>query len=380
MRDELLRLEEIEQAEEQYERNYGCAPFSLSTWNPSDYYRNTYLLNQTALPAQSEFINYIYSYELDARLLKECSRQLTGAEDAEVMITNSGTASIALVTSVLSALELHHILVISPTYFSVLYNSRQKGFTISELHALHRQGRYLLPKEDILRLLADIDALWITNPIYNTGVYMESEDKDFLLNHVLPDKYVVADECFCVSGRELMRELHGHPHFISIYDPMKQFLINGIKFSAVVFPSRLENMFNQWSDVVCGSLTTSTVQALRFFLSPAADRLFQVLRKADKEIQSQIKSVVSKYTDAELDDGVDGHMMMCYIPKLPTNHLRTMEDFYKFQVDTGVSVIPGTRFHFPEQDGFAFRINLARYDPVRFQRALMRALSYLTEA
>lgn len=380
MIQELLTLEEIEQAENRYERSYGKSPFSLSTWNPSDYYRNTYLLNQTVLPAQPELINYIYSYELDSGLLKACSRKLTGAEETEIMITNSGTASISLVTSVLAALGLYRILVISPTYFSVLYNCNQKGFVINELHALHKQGKYLLPKEDIIRTLADIDVLWITNPIYNTSVYTETEDTDFLLKYVLPDKFVIADECFCRNGRELMRKLRGHPHFISIYDPMKQFLINGIKFSAIAFPSRLESIFSQWSDVICGSLSASTVQALEFFLSPSADYLLQTLRKVDKEIQKQTRAVISKYTDAFLDDDVDGHMMMCYIPKLPANYLHTMESFYSFQVNTGVSLIPGTRFHFPEQGGFAFRINLARYDPIRFQRALMRTLSYLTES
>lgn len=378
MIEELLTLEEIEQAEKRYELNYGSSPFSLSTWNPSDYYRNTHLLNQAVLPTQLDLINYIYSYELDTRLLRECNWKLTGAEETEIMITNSGTASIALVTSVLSALGLRRVLVISPTYFSVLYNCHQKGFAISELHALHKQGKYLLPKEDIFRLLADTDVLWITNPIYNTSVYTETEDEEFLLKYVLPDKYVIADECFCGSGKELMRKLGGHPHFISIYDPMKQFLINGIKFSAIAFPNRLETIFSQWSDVTCGSLTASTVQALEFFLSPSADRLLQTVRKADKEIEKQTRFVVSKYSDAFLDDNVDGHMMMCYIPKLPANYLHTMENFYDFQVNTGVSVIPGTRFHFPKQDGFTFRINLARYDPVRFQRALISALSYLT--
>ena len=119
MIQELLMLDEIESAEKQYKSIYGHIPFSLSTWDPSDYYRNTYLFNKVKLPQYTNPIDYIYSYELDPQLLRSCCRRLTGLEDMPITITNSGTASITLMIAVLSALKYKRILVISPTYFSV---------------------------------------------------------------------------------------------------------------------------------------------------------------------------------------------------------------------------------------------------------------------
>lgn len=377
--EELLTLEEIERAEREYQNIYGCAPFSLSTWNPSDYYRNTYLLNQVILPPQDDFIDYIYYYELDASILAACSKRLTGAKDRELIITNSGTASIAVVTSVLAALGLRRVLMVCPTYFSALHNCLQKGLEVKELHMLHRNGSYELPKEDILRSLADADALWITNPVYNTSVYMEAADIEFLTKYVLPSTYVIADECFSLSGMELSRKILDHQHFIGIYDPLKQFLINGVKFSAIILPSEMENLFCQWADVVCGSLTSSAVQAIKFFLSSDASRLHQRLEETDFEIQERVRKAASQYPNVFLDNGVAGHMMMCYIPSLSAKHLNTFHNFLEFQRKTGTSIVPGTRFHFSEEDGFAFRINLTRYDPVGFIRALNRALTHLTE-
>ena len=375
---ELITLEEIERAEKEYQNVYGHAPFSLSTWNPSVYYRNTYLLNKVILPPHDELINYIYYYELDAPLLAECSKRLTGAENRELIITNSGTASITVVTSVLAALGLRRILVVCPTYFAVFYNCQQKGLEVQELHMVHKNGNYELPKEDILRSLSEVDALWITNPIYNTSVYMDTADIDFLIEHVLPSKYVIADECFSLNGRELSHKILDHPHFIGIYDPLKQFLINGVKFSVVILPQGMGDLFYQWADVVCGSLTASTVQAVKFFLSPDADILHNHLEETDRGIQERVKKAVSQYSGVFLDNCVDGHMMMCYIPSLSAKHLCTFDDFFKFQGRTGASIVPGTRFHFPDHDGFAFRINLTRYDPVNFIRALHRTLAYLT--
>lgn len=376
---ELLMLDEIEEAEEQYKSAYGRAPFSLSTWNPSHYYRNTYLFSKIVLPQCPDLIDYIYSYELDAQLLKSCCLHLTGSEDAPITITNSGTASITLVVSVLSALKRKRMLVISPTYFSVLYSCRQMGFELKELHMLRQQGGYRLPREEILNALDEIDVLWVTNPIYNTGIYIDEDDQEFLCSHVLPDKYLIADECFCQAGKELSRRFSGQPHFIGIHDPMKQLLMNGVKFSAIIHPAELQNMVEQWSDVVCGSLTNSTVQAMAYFISQGSDLLRQSVQQANRMIQKQVRASVSKFGQADLDGHVDGHMMMCYVPNLKADHLNTSADFCVFQEKTGASIIPGTRFHFPDSCGFSFRINLARFDPTRFSRALERVLSHLSE-
>ncbi len=158
---------------------------------------------------------------------------------------------------------------------------------------------------------------------------------------------------------------------------MKQFLINGVKFSAIVHPAKLQDMFEQWSDVVCGSLASSTVQAMSFFISKESDTLLQAIQQADQTIQKQVRAIISEFPHAALDRWVDGHMMMCCVPKLNADYLNTLEHFRTFQISTDASIIPGTRFHFPNSYGFSFRINLARFDPIRFPRALERVLSYL---
>lgn len=376
---ELLTIEDIEKAEARYEFVYGQKPFLLSTWNPSEYYRNNYLLSRVPFPSHGDFINYIYSYELDANLSTACREKIAGSDHQAMLLTNSGTASISLVTSVLSALDKRRILVVSPTYFAVFYNCLHKGFRIREVHYARSHGSYRLPRGHIINVLEETDVLWLTAPIYNTSVYLGDADLEFLQNQVLPHIYVVADECFCGSGRELSRILGNSPHFIGIYDPMKQFLINGAKFSAVMFSPTLEDAFCNWPDIICGGLTSSTIQALEFFLSQEADRLLKSLQRTDRYIHQAVYAAVSKFPSASLDIRAEGHMMMCYIPALPSDYLQSFEDFCSFQQKTGTSIIPGTRFHFPDNDGFVFRINLARYDPICFERSLNRVLTYLSD-
>lgn len=378
---ELLTLEEIERAEESYQANYGHKPFSLSTWNPSSYYYNTFLLNHTILPAQAgveDIINYIYYYEMDPTLVCRCGEKVVGRKTGHIVITNSGTSSISLVSSVLSAKGLHRILIISPAYFAVFHNCLQKQITIKEVHMIRESGRYKLPRRKILDMLSNIDAIWMTSPVYNTGIYLDNEDVDFLIKEILPSVFVVADECFCKQGEELARRIPQDVNFIGIYEPMKQFLINGAKFSIISIPSGLADIFYHWSDVVCGCLALSTVQAIKFYLSEEADFLLSTLQNANENIRKETRFVISQFTGMSLDEDMNGHMMMCYIPELPADYLHTSEDFYQLQSATGVSIIPGTRFHFNPNNKFSFRINLSRYDPLHFAHALRRTLTYLT--
>lgn len=375
---ELLTLEDIEEAEHKYKTYYGYPPFRLSTWNPSSYYRGHVLLNQVVLPMQCDFIDYIYSYELKSDVTQPLIEKIAGNGTQKFIITNSGTVSIALVTSILAALNCRRMLIISPTYFTIFYNCHQKQIGVHELHMRHENGTYRLPIEDIRSAMEKIDAVWITSPVYNTGVYLTAIDLEFLKRHILPHKYLIADESFCQNGRELVRVLGGSPNFIGIYDPMKQFLLNGAKFSIITIPSKLESMFTQWSDIVCGSLALSTIQAIQFFLSAKADTLLQKLSEEDEMIQHEVRGILSKYPNTTLDQNVSGHMMMCYLPTVSANHLGTLSQISQFQMKTGISIIPGTRFHFSAQDGFAFRINLARYDPIRFNRAIDKTAAVLS--
>lgn len=374
---ELQTLEDIEDAELKYEELYGKTPFSLSTWNPSQYYKDNVLMNHVMVPICDIPIDYIYSYELEKNITTPVLKRLIGEKDSSFIVTNSGTASIALVTSVLAEIGCHSLLVISPTYFAVLYNCKQKNIRTFETHMIHESGTYRLPRKTILEKMKQVDAIWLTNPVYNAGVYLEYEDIIFLENNVLTHKYLVADECFSHNGNSLMFRFSNCAHFIGIYDPLKQFLINGLKFSVITFSSDLEQVFCQWSDIVCGSLTTSTIQAMKFFVSENADVLLTHISEYNEHIQEKVRFALSGFRDIHLDRYVNGHMLMCYLPMLTSKHLSTTSDFLNFQLHTGTSIIPGERFHFASQDGFSFRINLARYDPFCFERSIIKAIEFL---
>lgn len=371
---ELLSLDDIEECERVFTIKNGYAPFNVSTWNPSEYFLNHYILNQVIL-SDSDYIHYLYSYELPNDTLLKIRQKIGVKEEYGCIVTNSGTASITLVTAILKQMDIKNILIISPAYYSIFYNCMQQGIEIKEIHMLHKNQSYILPLEQINSVLDTVEAIWITNPIYNTGIYYSDKDISYLKDCVLPNKYLICDECFSLNGKELIRSLDKLDHFIGIYDPMKQIMINGLKFSAILLPIELQKLVNQWSDIVCGSLSYSTIQGIDFFITNYFDILAHKIHQNNIEEFTKIKERIKDFPLIYIDDSVKGHMMMCYIKGWHSNYFQNKKNLYKIIEKTDVSLIPGNRFHFNYADDLCFRINLAR-NGNGFQEALERLFDY----
>lgn len=374
---ELLDLEDIEENESKFESEFGYYPFNISTWNPTEYFSNKYLLNKVML-TPFNYIPYIYSYELEPKIVSNTMTKIGGTSEMGGLFTNSGTNSITLVISVLKALGIKHILVISPCYYAVFHNCLQKNIKITEIYAERIKQSYKLPYDEILNNIDDIQAIWITNPIYNTGVYYSDEDIAFLQSKIPSDIFIICDECFSLTGKGLTYNLKNRKKFISINDPLKSIMINGLKFSLIIYNSQYKELFEHWSDIICGSLSYSTIQSIAFYNTPKFDDLNNNLIEHFYRLRNKIRSLMLEFPSASIDLSTDGHIIMCYFPNLPYNLLQDKDIMYKFIKQTGTSIIPGNRFHFSKLSGFCFRINLGR-ECNEFFDALYRILKYFSD-
>lgn len=374
---ELLDLEDIEENELYYSKKYGYSPFNVSTWNPSDYFSKTYLWNRIQL-IPFDYIPYLYSYELNQSQLFVTKKNLGGNNCFGCIIANTGTSAISLVTSVLKQIDVKRILVICPVYYSVLYNFLQKGIQVVKAYLIRTDNGYRLPQTQIMNIIDDIDAIWLTNPIYNTGTYLVDEDINFLKSKIPPRILLVCDDCFSTNGLEMIRNFSNHTNYISIHDPLKQIMVNGLKFSCVLYSLQYEHLFEQWSDIICGSLSYSTVQSMNFFNSSNFTEIRLQLHEHFQEMNKYLEKIMDYFPSLSIDKNICyGHMRMCYVPQLPYDYLQTKDNMYQFMEETGTSLIPGNRFHFPNTCGFCFRINYGR-ECDEFWDALIRIFHYLS--
>lgn len=374
---ELIDLEDIEENELQYLKKYGYTPFNVSTWNPSDYFSQTYLLNRIQL-IPFDYIPYLYSYEIDQNQLFTTKTNLGGNNYFGCIITNTGTSAISLVTSVLKQIDVKHILIICPVYYSVLYNFAQKEIHVVKTYLIRTDNGYRLPQAQIKSAIENIDAIWLTNPVYNTGTYLTNEDIDFLRTQIPSKIVLVCDDCFSTSGLEMIRNFNNHPNYISIHDPLKQIMVNGLKFSCVLYSHQYEHLFNQWSDIICGSLSYSTVQSMIFFNSDEFTEIRLQLHRHFDDMNKHLQEISVCFPTLSIDKNNGyGHMRMCYFPDLSYDFLQNKDNMYKFMEETGTSLIPGNRSHFPNACGFCFRINYGR-ECDEFWDAVIRIFRYLS--
>jgi hypothetical protein len=219
--------------------------------------------------------------------------------------------------------------------------------------------------------------LWITNPVYNTGVYSLEECANELLTMAEQGTLIVLDETLALTPTVFANVLGGHPNVIGIYTPHKAICVNGLKFSIVTFHSDLEDFFDDWGDVLFGGLSISAVTAISHFLSPEFDAYREAFLTSIERTRGWHNKLLAAYADRIVTDiGSRGHFLTTYFPSVGAA-LGSSLSFIEATIDaTGAAFIPGNRSGFDPAFGFCFRVNLAPDSP-KFRGALSRLYHHL---
>jgi aspartate/methionine/tyrosine aminotransferase len=377
--NELLGLEELEGLAAEYEEEYGSLPFNLSHWDPSDHTSRS-LLKYLRLPKPPDAMPYIYSYYTGAP--RSVAERL-GFEWAgrDCLLVHSGTSAIVLTLWWVKAMGFEQLVILCPTYFPVFYLAEVMSMPSHPIFTQRERGNWSLPREELLRVIGSATSkavVWVTNPIYCTGVYLSESDREFLGSLLDSGVTIVADECLAKNGSEMSRELGGRPHFVGLYTPHKSLCLNAIKFGAVVFDRKDEEFFDSWADVFTGGLSASNHSGIFHFLDEVNFSKFDMeFFNLVEHARNRVTEMLDKYDGTvEVDENSVGHFMTCYIPRLAGGEGDNKQFLRRLVSDTASVVISGMRNHFNPEWGFCFRINLARACP-QFYASLERTLNHL---
>lgn len=370
---ELDQLSAIDAISAEYESAFGSPPFNLSHWDPSEHVMRA-VLPHLDLPVTGIVAPYLYAYDLD---LRECVLDRLGVPDPKrrrALIVPTGTSSIMFAVWWLRSRGVEHVLVLCPSYFPVFYACDMVGLAHSRVYLDRVHGTWELPRAGITRAMhASATALWVTNPVYCTGVSLGESDAQFINTFLAEGGIVVLDECLALSGQELGRQLSPTPGLLGLYSPHKGISLNAVKFGAIVFDASFERFFTDWTDILVGGLGASNYNALLHFLGENFLRVQRAFMERIRSAREQVcQLVASRYLD--VDPLAEGYFMTCYAPSAPHDCAFLRDLVFR----TGAIMIPGSRNHFSPDLGFNFRINLARDCP-QFLAALVRTLDYLAK-
>src|SRR5579871_3409230 len=375
--------EAIEGLAKRWQARHGREPVCVSHWNPSDDFVRSL---RARLPTAQSFeaalaahdpVPYRHSHMLPA--LGAVVKKLGfSAERDAALITENGTSAIAAVANWLKLNGVSEVTLLTPSYYTTRYHLRRLGIVVRERPLIRSaDGTYALPH--------DLEAgrgraLWLTSPVYSTGVYAREADAATLRRLADQGALIVADEVMALWPTAIAQALGGHRNFVGIYAPHKSICVNGIKFAAIVFHPRQQAAFSDWAEVLSGALGFGAVVAVEHFVSPAFDRYRAEFLALTRQARNWHDGLVAGFGDViKTDAGSDGHFLMVYVPALDARLGEDINFLGEILEAAGCTVVPAMHSGFDAQCGFCFRINLAR-DSDDFRAALPKLYKFLQAA
>ena len=348
----------------------------LSYWNPEE--KIIRFLNESIkIPEHRNVVEYIFSYELDYSTKESMLKKFgiwSQSNNAEIVITPSGTASIYSVINLLKKKNINKIGVVAPVYFSFEHVCNNLDVNFECFYLKSKDGSFILRDPDRLDILA-YDAIWITNPVYCTSVFYDDLKRD-ISRWLDLGKVVVFDESLCLYGYELIREFQFHENLISILSPHKALCVNGMKFSGIVTSKANSIILNEWLDIIVGCLSISNKKAIDHFLSDNFDQVnFDFITKVLIPNQKSIFEICRKY-GVITDITSLGGFMTLYFKNIPLDYFDKPSNLKEMMNLTNCSFIPGSRNYFDPKEGFCFRVNLSRVTR-KFLEDLEELVKYL---
>jgi histidinol-phosphate/aromatic aminotransferase/cobyric acid decarboxylase-like protein len=370
---ELVLIDRLEELARAYRSRHGRYPINVSHWNPS---AETIRALKSSVPVQrpGDPVPYQYSYLIN-RKPEILSKLGIPANKASALLTENGSASITAVANWLWFSRIRHVTLLQPCYFTIGHSLRRLGITVREVAVPRTKAVYTRPTD---HELGSGDALWLTNPIYNTGVYALDDHLPWLLRLADAGVIIIADEAVAITPTRIASEFGGHPNFIGIYTPHKSICINALKFSAIACHPSHEDAFDDWADVLSGGLSLSATAAMDHFLSTNFDLYKIEFVRLIERTRAWHGRIITPFRPAiDTDTGASGHFVSVYLPGLEADLGNDIDFLAKVMEETGAAIIPGTRSGFDPSLGLCFRINLAQDSP-QFRSAVSRLYRFLS--
>lgn len=147
-----------------------------------------------------------------------------------------------------------------PAYFSVYESFKILNFDVKCINYKY-DGKYHIPFDLIEK---DTEIIWITQPVFSTGTYIDDSELQELF--AMP-QIIICDGSMCDTINNLPNFAINCKKNILLFSPQKTIGLNGIKFCYILCNSIIAQKIEDWGDVVSGGLLSSSVMAIKHYLS-----------------------------------------------------------------------------------------------------------------
>lgn len=370
--DSIFELDKILNLEKNISKEKHIIVTNVSYWGVSKGYQN-YMLKNIRLNYEENIFCYKYTYDISYKFRKKIITKLgcVNAQNTMCLLTSSTTQSIINVINYLKLHNYRKLCILNPSYFSVEESCKIIGMPYEKKNLVFSDNKYIIPIDDILDKYYDV--VWLTSPVYSTGVVYSSSQISTIKRLIDSKILVIADESLALPGQELLLNIPISRYFFSVVSPHKPLYINNVKFSALLCPKENEDFFEQWVDVFSGSLLHSNLVAISHYLSANYNYCVNQSRKWFQKNNQVIKAVLDSFPYAYCDMTDISPYKCIYLRKPNNNKINIFDNIYQLITNQFVSYIPGI-YNGLETDP-CFRVNMSLC-PMELENALYRILRF----
>lgn len=372
----LEEIKVIRKFEEKVFMETNVSVYDISHWNSGFEYKKN-ILTQYKTYNSLDFSDYHYSYEYPIEIKQQLMSQLTGIPENKngCVIIHNATAAICCIADYLKKHDYKKICIIEPAYFSIYSCLVAFGLDVhKETVILDEQDEIILPYNQIIQ--NEYDAVWITSPIFSTGIYFSQPQIDYMNSLLRKGVLLIIDESASSPKYSLTRHLYPSENIISIFSPHKYIAINSVKFAAIICNHTVRAYIEDWIDVFVGSLSISTCMAIEHYLS---SNFTTCLNVHDEYIQNNIQ-IITELCNLFPDNyckGTASNYITIHNKSLPYVNSLAEIDMFQIMKHTHVSFIPGYINGFSKEWGFCYRVNLTQ-DSTMLKNCIGRLFNYFS--
>lgn len=372
---ELNFLDDIDSIEEEYRKKFGISAFNISNWNSSQEFKQD-IVKLLSLQNDIDNLDYIFSYNQTKKQVGQVLTKMGVTENKATLFTHSGSASIFNVLNLLKMNGVKKLVILCPVYFTVIHGCNILNIDYDFVYIERKNNTYVIDSNKFKGIGNKSVAFWITNPIYCTSVYYNSQQIN-LFNMLSESNFTVFDESLCMMEHLISPKIKSD-QAIALYSPHKAICMNGTKFSLVAANVKFQNQLDAWSDVLCGCLSCSNQIAINHFLSNSFMNYKKTFDRMIDYNYHKLLSILNNYNHVLFDDDTQGYLITLFFPNIEANQGLDLNFNKDVLFNTGVRFIPGIRNHFSNSMNFCFRVNLSVLSS-RNMVFVERLVKYLTE-
>lgn len=370
----LEEIKEIRQCEQRVLKETGLPVVDISHWNSGNMYKDI-LFSQYSADTPLDISDYHYSYEYKNSQKLSVLYQLMGApiNNLDCVFIHNATSAICCIADYLKKHGYNKICILEPAYFSTYACLSSFSLNVcKEIITFDSNGNIELPYDCIIQNKYDV--VWITSPIFSTGIYFSENQIVHLSTLVQSGILLVIDESAASPNCTLTPRLCSYDNIIAIFSPHKYLALNSTKFAAIVCSKPIREYFEDWIDVFIGALPISACTAIEHYLSPNYNQCISIHDKYIKSNMQQIHELCTLFPD-NYYNGTFSNYITIRNKKIPYISSLKEIDIYNIMRKTHVSFTPGYISGFSKNWGFCYRINLT-LDPDILKNCLSRLFNY----